>query len=374
MDLSESLVQGWRAFHFMRPAWLLALPLLWAAVAWLARRRARDGDWSALIDADLLPALRLSPSGKGEDGAASADGAPTPGRRATGATGTTWATPWRWLLLAWTLATLALAGPSWQRDATPAFRAPAAWVLVLDLSPSMAAADLAPNRATRARYAIDDLLAAARDARVGLVVFGDEAYTVAPLTDDVDTVRALLPPLAPDILPAAGDQLAPALARAGQLLAGSGVRRGRVIVLTDGFGDPSAALQAAAALHASGASVDVVGIGTTAGAPVPNSDGGFLSDSAGKPQLARLAPELLQGLAAAGHGRYVDLAGLPTLTAALQAEPLPSPSGSDGGTGNGIGTQATSAGIEVAHWRDAGAWLLPGLLLVVAALARRGWL
>ncbi|WP_312632366.1 vWA domain-containing protein, partial [Mammaliicoccus sciuri] len=87
-------------------------------------------------------------------------------------------------------------------------------VVVLDLSPSMAAADLQPDRVTRARYAIDDLLGAARDARVGLVAFSDEPYTVSPLTDDVATVRALSQPLAPGIMPSAGDQLAPALRQA----------------------------------------------------------------------------------------------------------------------------------------------------------------
>lgn len=335
------LAEAWAAFHFLRPAWLLALPLLWAAAAWLARRRARDGDWSALIDAELLAGLRLS-----EPGAA----ASAPPR------------PWRWLALAWTLAGLALAGPTWSHDAAPGYRAPAAWVIVLDLSPSMAAADLAPNRFTRARYAIDDLLAAAHDARVGLVVFGDEAFTVVPLTDDVQTIRALLPPLAPQILPAAGDRLAPALARAGTLLAGTAARNGHVIVLSDGFADPAAALQGAAALRDSGAKVDVVGIGTAGGAPVPAAEGGFVAGSGGRPQLARLDAPLLQQLATAGGGRYVDLAALPTLIASLDAA---------GGPQRAV---APGAPVAVGHWRDGGVWLLPALLLLAAALARRGWL
>src|SRR3546814_3900448 len=82
----------------------------------------------------------------------------------------------------------------------------------------MAARDLSPDRVTRARYALDDLLGAAHGARVALIAFSDEAYTVTPLTDDVATVRTLLPPLAPDIMPTPGDQLAPALAQAGKLL------------------------------------------------------------------------------------------------------------------------------------------------------------
>src|SRR3546814_1717947 len=100
-----------------------------------------------------------------------------------------------------------------------------------------------------------------------------EAYTVTPLTDDVATVRTLLPPLAPDIMPTPGDQLAPALAQAGKLLGTAHARTPHVMVLTDGFNDPSTAFAAAAKLRASGAPVDVVGIGTREGG-AGSHDGG----------------------------------------------------------------------------------------------------
>lgn len=326
------------AFHFLRPWWLLALPLLWLLVWWLARRRKQDGDWSSVIDAELLPALRL-------------DAASASGMR-----------PWPWLALLWTLAVLALAGPSWERDLTQAFRAPADWVFVLDLSPSMAAADVLPNRATRARYALDDLLGAARDARVGLVVFSGEAYAVTPLTQDVDTVRALLPPLAPDIMPSAGDHLAPALAEAEKLLQGSATHDQRIVVLTDGFDDPAAVLSAAAQLKAHGVTLSVVGIGTAVGAPLKNLSGSFVKNAQGQSQLARLDTEILKQLANTGGGAYVEIAQLPGLINYLKTAPRSA-------------TGATMAeGVEVAHWQDAGVWLLPLVLVLGGVLARRGWL
>jgi Ca-activated chloride channel homolog len=327
-----------RAFHFLRPAWLVALPALWGLALWLARRRDREGDWAGVIDPELLPGLRLAGAGAG-------------GR-----------SPWPWLALAWTLAALALAGPTWERDVTPGYRGAAAWVLVLDLSPSMTATDLSPDRATRARYAVDDLLSAARDARVGLVVFSDEPYAVTPLTDDVATVRSLLPPLSPDIMPSPGDDLAPALGEAGSLLKQGGAKAGRVIVLTDGFADPAAALDAARRLRSGGATVDVVGIGTRAGAPLAGAGGDFVPDAQGRPRMARLDEGLLRRLAESGGGRYVDLARLPALIADLQSLP------------DRTGGASRAAGVEVSHWRDAGVWLLPALLLLAAALARRGWL
>lgn len=327
------------AFHFLRPLWLLALPVLWGLVFWLAWRRERDADWSGLIDAQLLPALRLEDAGRGVA-----------------------MRPWALLALAWSLAVLALAGPSWQQDQTEAYRAPASWVFVLDLSPSMAATDIAPDRATRARYALVDLLGAARDARVGLVVFSDEPYTVTPLTQDTATVQALLTPLAPDIMPSSGDHLAPALDLAEKLLQAQVARDKRIVLLTDGFDDPAASFSSAAALKARGVSLNVVGMGTPGGSPLPGADGSFAQDAQGHTLLARLDIDRLKQLATAGGGRYLDIAALPGLVADLQA--------SSHRDGNAIAQH----GIKISSWRDAGSWILPLLLLTVAFLARRGWL
>jgi len=337
MNFAQTLQDIAHDFHFLRPLWLLALPPLWALALWLRRRRSGDSGWAPVIDAELLPALRL-------DGAQSGGGS-----------------PWLALALCWTLATLALAGPSWQQDHAPALRGSAAWVVVLDLSPSMAASDLTPDRVTRARYAIDDLLSAAHDARVALVVAGAEAFTVTPLTDDVETVRSLLPPLAPDLLPTAGNNLAPALKQADTLLHDvPGARR--VIVFSDGSDDPASSQSAAAALRKDGITVDLVAVGTHSGAPMPSGNGSFAKDASGRPQLAQLDLDELRSLAQSGGGRAVELSQLSGLVAQLQ---------NDGGDPS---QSARRQDVQLTHWRDAGAWLLPALLLFAALLARRDWL
>ncbi len=335
MELITDLLSAFDEFRFLRPAWLLAVPLLLALAAWLARRRAADGSWALLIDAPLLGALRL---------------AEPPAPRSS---------PWPWLALAWTLAALALAGPTWQREPSAAYRAPDGWVLVLDLSPSMKAQDLAPNRVTRARYAIDDVLRGAQGARVGLVVFSDDSYAVTPLTDDMATVRGLTGPLAPDLMPSAGDRLAPALAMAQQLLERTAPSGGHVVVLSDGFEDPTAAYAAAQRLRLRKTTLAVVGIGTAEGAPVPRVDGGFVQDAQGRIQLTTLDSARMQQLAQAGGGRAFGLDDLPALIAGLQS--------------NHSGSAAPVAGLQVERWHDAGVWLLPALLLLAALLARRGW-
>jgi Ca-activated chloride channel family protein len=324
-------------FHFLHPYWLLALPPLLALAVWLAHRRGRDGAWPRLIDGELLPLLRLS-----EGGAARS--------------------PWLLVGAVWALAVLALAGPTWQRQITPAYRAPAAWLVALQLSPSMDAGDIPPSRVARARYAIDDLLSAAHDARVGLIAFAGDAYTVAPLTSDVATVRNLAQPLAPGLMPESGNRLAPALEEAERLLHASRGQDRQVIVFTDGFSDPARALVAARQLRRQGVAVDVVGVGTAGGAPEPDGNGSFVRDAQGQVVLTRLDTGLLEQLATAGGGQYVPLSSLPALIADLHDT-----------RSRRMSSGVAAPHVRLASWLNDGVWLLPPLLLFAALIARRGW-
>lgn len=303
------------AFHFLHPLWLLALPPLLALAAWLHWRQRRDGAWSRLVESQLLDALRL-----------------TQNRRAQ--------SPWLLIGVVWTLAVLALAGPSWQRLETPAFRAPDAWVLVLDLSSSMSNTDVTPDRVTRARYAISDVLAEAKDARVALVVFSSEAHVVTPLTTDVATIRALLQPLAPGLMPVAGDNLAPALEEAARLLRAVEADHGHVIVLSDGIADPPQAFRAAKELQQQGMKVDVIGVGAETG-----------------------EADELQRVAASGAGEFVLVNQTSSLVKSIQSEHA-----------DRLAAQGVGPGAKVTIWRNGGIWLLLPLLLLAAWFARRGWL
>ena len=326
------------AVRLLHPAWLAAVPLLVALALWLAHRERTRGAWAAVVEPKLLELLRL-------------------------AEGSTRASPWPLIALAWAIACVALAGPSFGHRLGTAYRGSSAWVLLLDLSPSMSAVDLRPDRVTRARYAVADLLSAARDVRVALVVFAGEPHTVTPLTTDVGTVRTLLRPLAPRLMPEQGDALAPALTEAQRLLRGARAEQGQVIVLSDGFSDVEESVLAAQRLHEQGVTVHVVGVGTTAGAPQPDARGGFLRDERGQVLLARVQPAALASVATAGGGQFVPLTDLPQLISALQDAQS---RGFDGQGGSGLA--------HLAGWRNDGIWLLPPLLIIVALIARRGWL
>lgn len=326
-----------RNLHFLRPAWLLAAPMLVAFALWLRWRQARTGGWSRFMDPDLVAALRLEHGG-GSGG------------------------PWLLLAVLWTLAALALAGPAWQRLPSMGFRAPQDWIFVLDLSPSMAVADLPPDRVTRARYAIDDLLGAARDTRVALIAFAGEPHTVVPLTSDVEMIRALLPPLSPPLMPESGDALAPALEQAGQLMRQSGSRHARIIVLTDGCADVAQALGAAQKLADQGARVDVIGFGTAAGAPLKDAKGAFVQDAQGRSVVARLPIDQLQRIAAAGRGRYLAAADLRAYLATLGARDA-----------DPLDEQSVATGHSVSSWRNEGIWLMLPIMVLAMMIARRGW-
>src|SRR5690606_17378156 len=270
---------GMSALHFLRPEWLwllLALPpLAW----WLRRDAARTGPWPREVDAHLLPHLL----------------APVRGLRGGGRA---------WLvspLLA--LAIVALAGPSWSRVQQPLWQSRAPLVLALDLSGAMLAGDLPPSRLARARAKVDTLLEQRRDGEVGLLVFHQDAYVVAPLTDDAANVALFLDALPPDIMPealeaTAPSDAAPAIGQAMALLRQAGFSHGDILLLTDHAGGD--AIAAATGAAAAGYRVSALGLGTARGASWRHPRGDILQ--------ARLDAGSLQALARAGNGGYAPLA------------------------------------------------------------------
>jgi len=224
----------------------------------------------------------------------------------------------------------------------------------------MAAGDLRPDRLTRARYVIRDLLSTVREGRTALVVFGAEPHVVAPLTDDMATIEALLPALSVDIIPAPGDRAGPALRTAGELLQRVGSTHGEVLLLSDGIADPADSIEAVHDLRRQGVPLSVLGVGTPNGAPVPAPGGGFETGPDGNVSLARLDEAGLAALAKAGGGRYqrLDEGGLPAF--------LETTVGRDPGQ-----ARAGERGLE--RWVEQGPWLLLPLILIAAGGFRRGW-
>ena len=323
-------------FHFLRPWWLLALfalPLLWRA---LGQGSGVAKAWAQAIDAHLLPHLLV--------------GAERSLR-----------VPRTLVVSAWMLATLALAGPAWERLPTPLYRNQAARVIALELSPTMLAPDLKPDRLGRSRYKIRDLLQRLGDGQVALLAYAGDAFVVAPLTEDVNTVDALLDALDPTTMPVNGNATDIAIQRAEALIKQAGQETGDVLLIADSASENAA--HAAALAHEHGITVSVLGVGTAQGAPVSVPGGGFLKDRSGNIVVPKLESVALRDVAASGGGRYAEIgADARDLDSLLGAPVAVKASMSD----------STTAKSDA--WRDRGPWLMLGLIPLVLAGFRRGWL
>ncbi len=323
-------------FHWLRPEWLLAVPLVIAIAVLLSRRRLGLGGWERVVAAPLVPFVLSRSPGSASDR--------------------------RWWLLAagGVLAAVSLAGPAWQRIEQPVFRAEQALVIALDLSRSMDAQDLTPSRLARARLKILDILERRSSGQTALVVYSANAFTVTPLTTDTDTVAALVNSLSTDIMPSRGSYPTVAMEKSRQLLDQAGAGFGEILLVTDGGSSPDAE-EAARELRKAGYALSVLGVGTVEGAPIPRTSGGFVTDNRGRIALPRLEERSLRALAAAGGGRFAALSADDSDLDRLLSASVRQASSTDE-------TLATD------QWREEGPWLLL-LLLPLAALAfRRGWL
>lgn len=317
---------NWTDFHFIRPWWLLALLPAAAVLVLLWRNRLARGNWSQVCDAELLPFLLQDQA--------------SPQRRSQ--------------LLFAALAVLccivALAGPSWQRLPSPAFRNDSALVIALDLSKSMNAADNKPSRLAKARYKIADILKQRKDGQTALLVFGGDAFTVTPLTSDVATINSQLEALNSGIMPSPGSNLQLAIDKSAELLRQAGLTQGHILLVTDS--------DAANADAVDNYTLSVLALGSSSGAPIPGAGGGFLKDAAGNIVIAKLDSAGLAALASAGRGVYQEVSSsdddIQRLTALFnRAEP---------------GSSQEQSNLLLEQWDDKGPWL--ALLIVPWAALR----
>ncbi len=329
MDLSQ--------FHFLRPVWLLAfLPWLLLLIS-LWRHRSHAGIWEKIIDPRLRPYVLM--------GTALAKRHP--------------------LMLGLSAVMTALlivaqAGPVWEKRPQPLFKPQSALVIALDLSRSMDAPDLRPSRLAHARFKLNDILDQRKTGQTALLVWAASPFTVTPLTDDVQTIRALLPSLSTDMMPAQGGRADRAIKKAVELMKNAGQSRGDILLISDGAGGD--ADSAARHAHEQGYHVSVLATGTTEGAPIPLAGGDFLKNSNGGIVIPKLDIHRLQQLAQQGGGRFsllsTDDRDIHYLLAPINKQQL-----NQSGQKSKLNTDA---------WYEQGPWLILFTLPLAALLFRRG--
>lgn len=328
--------------HFLRPFWFFGLlPALMLALIFRLRQ-GKDSAWERSIDPRLLPHLIESQLAK-------------PGRN-----------PIYLIAIGWLLTIIALAGPVWEKTSQPVHEREDALIILFDLSRSMYATDIKPDRLTAARRKLLDLLKLRNEGVTGLVVYSGDAHLVSPLTDDANTIAEMIPAVAPEFMPAPGSQLAPALNLAHSLFKDAGVSSGRIVIVTDEIRD-IAESQNIARQHRYAFPISVLGVGTAEGAPIPGTkltrDGGYLKDATGTIIVPGVDFDGLTDFANLAGGRFAQMSLIDTDLDYLLAEaPLLDQQ------------QFREMERDFDIWLEKGPWLLLLLLPLAALSFRRGWL
>ncbi len=182
-------------------------------------------------------------------------------------------------------------------------------IIALDVSNSMKAEDLSPNRLERAKRAMLQLLQELKSDRLGIIVFAGQAYTQLPVTTDYAAAKLFLNTIDTDIVPTQGTAIGAAIELANESFDFEHGGQKALIVVTDGENHEDDAITAAEEAREKGIKVYTVGMGTPMGAPIPiirrGKQIGFRQDQEGNTVVSSLNEDMLREIAGAGDGLYV---------------------------------------------------------------------
>ena len=290
-------------FHFVRPGWLLMLPVA-AFVWWLWQRSVEPlRGWRGQIDPDLLKAMT---EGEAQHRDYCAYG----------------------VLVGWLIAIVAVAGPTWRQEPSPFAADATPLIVLLKADVSMNQIDPQPSAMERAKLKIADLAKTRKGQPLGLIAYAGSAHLVLPPTRDTSVVAEMAAEISPDIMPKPGDRLDLAIRKAGQVLTGEQAG-GTLLVIADSIqGDSQSILKA----H-----------GESGSYPIQF--------------LALRQDKSLTSTAGLLHADVEDLTpgnqDIASISKAAERKAV-----------IGIAGQTT-------RWQEAGYWLVPLLVLIVAASFRR---
>ncbi|WP_428636853.1 VWA domain-containing protein [Shewanella sp.] len=320
--------------QFLRPEWLLALIPL-ALLLWqLKRQQYQASSWNRYIAPHLAKVLvsGQATTKKGHLGLIS---------------------------FIWLVGVLALSGPALTKQNLPVFESNLGRVIVMDMSLSMYATDLAPNRLTQAKFKATDLIKSLKEGETGLVAYAGDAFTISPLTRDKATLLNLLPTLSPEIMPVLGSNLPAAISQAKQLLLQGGHLKGEIILVTDGI-NPEQISDTKSLLADSQYRLSIMAMGTTQGAAIRLPDGQLMRDNSDQVVVSKTNLNQLGTLANQSGGKLfsyrADGQDLESLIDSLSQE-----------------TDAKASELEGETWQDLGPYLTLLLLLPVLLSFRQAF-
>ena len=211
-----------------------------------------------------------------------------------------------WLLFsAYSLCCFLLARPQFGSKQETVTRRGIETVIALDISNSMLADDVAPNRLEKSKRIISNLVDQSKDDKVGLIVFAGDAFVQLPITNDFISAKVFLNTISPGLITRQGTDIKQAIELASRSFTpNEGVGKA-IIVITDGENHEGGAVEAAQAAAEKGYMVYVLGVGLPSGSPIPGDrKGEFRKDKDGNVVVTRLNEEMCRNIAAAGKGVY----------------------------------------------------------------------
>ena len=226
------------------------------------------------------------------------------------------------LIVALILLIIAVARPQYGQQEKTIKRQGIEVMVALDVSNSMLAEDVAPNRLDRAKQILSKMIDNMVDDKVGLVVFAGDAFTQLPITCDYVSAKMFLNTITPNLIPTQGTAIGAALQTAITSFGPQESDAGRAIILiTDGENQEDDAIAAAEKANELGIQVFVIGIGKPEGAPIPKpGTNDYFKDRAGQVVVSRLNEDMCKQIALAGNGIYVRCDNTNTAMRALQQE------------------------------------------------------
>lgn len=211
------------------------------------------------------------------------------------------------LLLALIFVILGVAGPQFGSKLQQVKKKGVELMIALDVSNSMMAEDIKPNRLEKAKMAISRMVEKLSDDKVGLVVFAGDAYVQLPITTDYSSAKLFLSNITTDIMPVQGTAIGAAIDLAANSFTPESETAKAIIVITDGENHQDDAVVAAQRARDRGIVIHTIGMGLEQGAPIPEKGktGQYMKDGQGNVVVSKLDETTLREIAKAGEGLYI---------------------------------------------------------------------
>lgn len=201
---------------------------------------------------------------------------------------------------------IALARPQYGTRVDTRKRSGIEAIIAIDVSNSMLAEDVRPNRLEKAKMMVSNLVDNMTDDKIGLIVYAGQAFVQLPITSDYVSAKMFLETISPSMIEMQGTDIATAISLASNSFTPQeGVSRA-VFVITDGEDNEGGAVEAAKEAARKGIHVYMLGVGEPGGAPIPiPGTGQYIIDNEGNTVVSRLNEDMCREIANAGNGNYI---------------------------------------------------------------------